>query len=306
MDQPRKFLYISNMPRKSSADPGRDRTIRNYNLFGETAEVPDVVHCETIEERSRLHNWELRPHRHARLHQVLLVERGGGQAHVDGRRFALAPGLAVNVPRGRVHGFRFHAGTQGWVITLSSDLVDESLRDGEGLRALLDRPGAVRFDAELRRLAARIFAEYGDRRFGRAHVLRALAGLLIGLVARAMQARTASDDRGRENPLLRRFETLVEAEFRNRLGVADYAARLAVSPTHLNRVVRQATGQSASALINDRMLREARRMLIYTNLTAAEISYALGYADPAHFSRVFARGTGLPPRAFRRRIETGA
>ncbi len=46
-------------------------------------------------------------------------------------------------------------------------------------------------------------------------------------------------------------------------------------------------------------------MLIYTNLTAAEIGYELGFSDPAHFSRVFARGIGLPPRAFRQRMEQG-
>ncbi|MFC6688818.1 helix-turn-helix transcriptional regulator [Jhaorihella thermophila] len=108
---------------------------------------------------------------------------------------------------------------------------------------------------------------------------------------------------GRESPLLRRYEALIEEHFRDRWPVAAYAGELAVSPTHLNRVVRQATGGPASALITDRVLREARRMLIYTNLTAAEIAYALGFNDPAHFSRVFARGTGLPPREFRRRIE---
>ena len=49
--------------------------ILNYNLFGESRDLPDVVHCETIEARSRLHNWEFAPHRHARLHQVLLLEQ---------------------------------------------------------------------------------------------------------------------------------------------------------------------------------------------------------------------------------------
>ena len=53
--------------------------ILNYNLFGESRDLPDVVHCETIEARSRLHNWEFAPHRHARLHQVLLLEQGSGR-----------------------------------------------------------------------------------------------------------------------------------------------------------------------------------------------------------------------------------
>lgn len=300
MDHPRNFLYISNMTHAADST-----TIRNYNLFGETAEMPDVVHCETIQERSQLHNWEFRPHRHARLHQVLLIKNGGGQAHIDGRQLPLGPKMLINVPQGRVHGFSFHPGTEGWVVTLSADLVDECLRDGEGLRAFLDMPGTAPLPGDVETLARRIFAEYGSRSFARAQVLRSLAGVLIGLVARAIQADSGDADPHRDTPLLRRFERMVDTEFRNRLTVADYAARLAVSPTHLNRVTRQATGRSASSLITERMLREARRLLIYTNLTAAEISYELGYADPAHFSRVFARGTGTAPRAFRQRMEQG-
>ena len=54
-----------------------ENSILNFNLFGEFGDLPDVVHCETIEARSLLHDWEFAPHRHAGLHQVLLVERGG-------------------------------------------------------------------------------------------------------------------------------------------------------------------------------------------------------------------------------------
>lgn len=298
MDPSRKFLYISNMGEIGDS-------IRNYNLFGETAELPDVVHCETIEARSRLHDWEFRPHRHARLHQFLLIESGSGRADLDGRNVTLTPGMAINVPAGYVHGFSFVEGTEGWVITLTADLVDNCLRPGEGLRPLLGTPRAVPSTADLRRLMQRIFAEYAGKGFARAQVLRSQAGSLIGLMARALAEHADDGSAGRGHPLVHRFEALVEARFRDRLGVADYARALAVSPTHLGRIVRQATGNSASSLIADRTLREARRMLIYTNLTAAEIGYALGFNDPAHFSRVFARGTGSPPREFRRRMEHG-
>ncbi len=279
--------------------------IRNYNLFGETAEVPDVVHCETISERSELHNWELRPHRHARLHQVLLLRAGGGTARIEGQNLPLNPPVLLNMPRGFVHGFRFQQGTEGWVITLSADLMDQALRDREGLRAVLAAPCAVPLPPEIEMLARRILTEYHNRDFARAQILRSQAGSLLGLTARAIHTQQAPPDPHADTPLLRRFEALVEQHFRQRLPVADYAARLAVSPTHLNRVVRQATGRPASALIGERVLREARRMLIYTSLTAAEIGYELGFSDPAHFSRVFARGIGMPPRAFRQRMEQG-
>ena len=83
--------------------------------------------------------------------------------------------------------------------------------------------------------------------------------------------------------------------------MSDYARNLAVTPTHLSRVTRAATGLSASRLIEERIIREARRNLVYTNLPISTIAYELGYDDPAYFSRVFSRATGMSPRAFRTR-----
>ncbi|MCB1329814.1 MAG: AraC family transcriptional regulator, partial [Maritimibacter sp.] len=78
---------------------------------------------------------------------------------------------------------------------------------------------------------------------------------------------------------------------------------LGVTPTHLSRVMRGATGQPATAAIQDRIIREARRNLAYSNLSVSQIAYGLGYDDPAHFSRVFRRATGLSPSEFRRKSE---
>src|ERR1700733_2049563 len=102
-------LYNSNMRTPPHSTPA----IRVYNLFGEAGDLPDVVHCETIASRSVLHDWTLAVHRHARLHQVLLIERGGGEATLDGRVVPLRPMQIVNVPVGHVHSFRFAPGTQG-------------------------------------------------------------------------------------------------------------------------------------------------------------------------------------------------
>ncbi|MBV8840079.1 MAG: helix-turn-helix domain-containing protein, partial [Alphaproteobacteria bacterium] len=82
---------------------------------------------------------------------------------------------------------------------------------------------------------------------------------------------------------------------------AQYAAALSITPTHLSRVARAATGQAASHLIIERIVREARRNLVYTNLPVSKIAYSLGFRDPAYFSRLFSEATGASPRDFRRR-----
>ena len=88
--------------------------------------------------------------------------------------------------------------------------------------------------------------------------------------------------------------------------VSDYAKALSITPTHLSRLARSATGHAASHLILDRVIREARRNLVYTNLPVSTIAYALGFSDPAYFSRLFSGATGLSPRGFRDKVHEAA
>jgi AraC family transcriptional activator of pobA len=299
MDRPGKNLYNSNMTQTIS-----NRSIQTYNLFGEARDLPDVVHCETIAARSVLHEWEFAAHRHARLHQILLIARGGGQATLEGRVHALRPMRVVNVPVGHVHGFSFTRGTQGWVLTVAAEMLDEVLTPAEGLRRVLVQPAVVRGTPQMRSTMAQIFSEFAGRHFARAHLLRALSAALIGLVAREMAGKQDTPDAASRADLFRRFEALLEQHFLEHWTVSDYAKALSITPTHLSRLVRASTGHAASHLILDRVVREARRNLVYTNLPVSTIAYALGFNDPAYFSRLFSGATGLSPRAFRDKIHT--
>jgi AraC family transcriptional activator of pobA len=299
MDRPGKNLYNSNMTQTIS-----NRSIQTYNLFGEARDLPDVVHCETSAARSVLHEWEFAAHRHARLHQILLIARGGGQATLEGRVHALRPMRVVNVPVGHVHGFSFTRGTQGWVLTVAAEMLDEVLTPAEGLRRVLVQPAVVRGTPQMRSTMAQIFSEFAGRHFARAHLLRALSAALIGLVAREMAGKQDTPDAASRADLFRRFEALLEQHFLEHWTVSDYAKALSITPTHLSRLVRASTGHAASHLILDRVVREARRNLVYTNLPVSTIAYALGFNDPAYFSRLFSGATGLSPRAFRDKIHT--
>lgn len=300
MDEASIVLYNSNMKQTSAA-----RSIQTYNLFGEARDLPDVVHCETIAARSVLHEWEFAPHRHARLHQILLIESGGGQATLEGRTHPLRPMRVVNVPAGDVHGFTFKPGTQGWVLTVAAEMLDEVLTPAEGLRRVLAQPAVVRGTPQMRGGMQQIFVEYAGRRFARAHLLRALSGALIGLVARQMTGNESTPDGIVNTDLFQRFEALLELHFLEHWTVSRYAGALSVTPTHLSRLARAATGHSASHLILERVIREARRNLVYTNLPISTIAYALGFNDPAYFSRLFSGATGQSPRSFRDKIHQG-
>jgi AraC-like DNA-binding protein len=91
----------------------------------------------------------------------------------------------------------------------------------------------------------------------------------------------------------------VEQNFKDIHLVKDYADRLNESPAHLNKIVKTITGENASEFIIKRIILEAKRLLIYTDLSNKEISFAINYDDPSYFSRLFRKKVGASPSEFR-------
>ena len=290
-------LYISNMEKTLAH-------VQNYSLFGESTHLPDVLHCETIADRSELHDWELAPHRHARLHQVLLIAQGGGWATLDGKTLALPTGSLVNVPPDHVHSFRFEKDTRGWVTTMADELLDELLVGVGTQRSELDQACVLPSDTFVTQTVHKIWREFSAQAKARALVLRGLSGVLLGWVARQLDHSSLAETKINDPELVLRFKELIELNFRAHWTVSQYAKALSISPTHLSRLTRSANGSSALRMIEARLMREARRNLAYTNLSITSIADALGFADPAYFSRVFSRDAGVSPKAFRMQIES--
>jgi AraC family transcriptional activator of pobA len=96
-----------------------------------------------------------------------------------------------------------------------------------------------------------------------------------------------------------RFIDLVERDAARRHRVADYAAELAVTPGHLSALCTQYAGQRAKRLLDSTLASRARRMLLYTDESAARIGASLGFEDPSYFSRFFRRETGQTPKECR-------
>jgi AraC family transcriptional regulator, transcriptional activator of pobA len=99
--------------------------------------------------------------------------------------------------------------------------------------------------------------------------------------------------------LVARFKRLINEHFRNERTLATYASRLAVSPKHLARVVKEQTGRTPAELLDDLLLLEARALLRYTDTTVAEIAYELHFTDPSHFGKFFRKHIGQTPGGYR-------
>jgi AraC family transcriptional regulator, transcriptional activator of pobA len=100
--------------------------------------------------------------------------------------------------------------------------------------------------------------------------------------------------------ILDRFNQLVEKHYRAIHGVKEYADMLHVSPSHLNRLIKQQSGRTPSVIIQERLVTEIKSILRYSNKPIAEVAFELHFTDTAHFSHFFKQATGQSPLAFRK------
>jgi len=290
--------------------PTARRRIPDYHLYGEAPRVHDerTLHVESIEARSARHQWRIDAHQHRSLNQLMLVIDGGGIAAAEGRIAHFDPPALVLVPSGTVHGFEFEPHTHGYVVTLSDELLMEAARREPALTPLFRAPQTLSLPARHRSTGALVHAvqllaaEHAAREPGRALALEGAMSLLLVDVLRAVQAAPvpeADSPSGRHRELAARFRAAIEASFRRGTTIPAYARELQVSESQLRKACLEATGRPPIHLLHARIMLEAKRQLFYTSRPIAEIAFALGFDDPAYFSRFFTRRAGKSPRAFR-------
>ena len=285
-----------------------------YALYGEQRrrQATEALHVERIAERSQRHDWEIQPHRHESLFQILHIQQGSAQAALDGASPALQGPCVLLVPALVPHGFVFAPQVEGTVITVLEPHLQRLLHNAPPLAARLMRPqwrhwpagdaGAAAVSAAV----AQLQASYADS--GAWRDLALDAALLQLAVALGRQL----PDEGRPpaaTPVggaralghVRRFQALVEAQFRSQPTLARLARELGITPTQLNRVCHQVLGHAALAVLHGRLVLEAQRDLAYTALSIKQIAGGLGFADAGYFTRFFQRQTGHTPSAWRDR-----
>lgn len=299
----------NNPPSRTRPPRRQPAVIPRFALYGEAATPgQEMLHIEDVQSRSRLYHWEIEPHVHQGLYQILWLQRGSAEVVLDEWRASVTGPAAIVAPPGVVHGFVFAPETDGLVLTLSARFLVEGdfQAVGDAFRALFAAPGILHFstdDGEAQRLSVQLgelAAEFALPGSADAPVVQWLARAVVWRLARASaQGQREGSDAHPHQALFTRFLLLVEQHFLEHWPLERYASHLGLSTQRLNRLARAGSGRSALELVHERLTREACRRLVYIAAPAASLALELGFEDPAYFSRFFKRRTGLSPQRWR-------
>lgn len=257
----------------------------------------DVLDFAELSARGNRRGLDLSAPLRPAFHHLIHVGRGPVRHTVDFQDHTLESGSWLWVRAGQVHQYvpRDHPAARGTLVIWQPGFVPAEPLQDDSPMTLTGR------HARSAGLALRhLVHEYGDPASlpldAHIETLRHLLGVLLLRLAHACPAPAPSGPAG---DVFRTFRAAVERDFAHAHHVSDYAAALGYSGRTLTRAAQAATGSTAKQYLDARILLEARRLLVHTDATSAEISRRLGFPDPSDFTKFFRRRDGGTPLRFR-------
>jgi AraC family transcriptional activator of pobA len=264
-----------------------------------TESTPDSITVSSLNQWNRAGAWRL-----TQLHEhdkdlLIWVTKGHGLALLQGVRRGVGAHNAFHIPAGTL--FSLDTGRTGFglVVEIPHDHA-LTLHDAPMLLRIRD----VHAQSELTGLLDNLQRELDQNAPFAAEAARAQVTLISVWMRR--QALALHGPKEPKPPagqrLVEAFSALVSQEFRSGKPMAEFAAMLGVTPTHLSRACREFAGITAADILTQRSLYEAREMIETTRMPLKQISEELGFGSPAYFSRFVLQHTGKTPSDLRRQM----
>lgn len=287
---------------------GKSNQVPSFYLYGdkEQDEELDTLHAEPIRERSKNYDWTIHPHVHPDHTQILWISEGSARFKIEETQFSASSNSLVVQPEGMIHEIHFQPGTEGRVLTVAVSFIESVIGEDARLIDILRIPAAYRITEprhteNIRHAMNELLHEANTNALGRRIAVRAhfLAVLTTLLRVRAAHSDPVIQKNSKDFQLVSRYREALERHFRTEKNLTFYARFLGVSPQKLNAACKTRAGKTASEALYDRIITEAKRGLLYTEMTVAEIGHSIGFDDPAYFNRFFSQRVGTPPGVYR-------
>lgn len=244
------------------------------------------------------------PHKHNNYFEIIYLTKGKGKHFIDNIAYRIEPPMIYFVRREQVHHWELQTVPAGYVLILKKAFMDKSL--DSDLKVIFEKLSnisnlRIKDTKTIDLIFQLLFSENGNITNQNLSITE---GLLKALLAKILQdavpVNPVIKPNQRSAGIFQSFKELLIITKDIRNSVAYYADLLNTTPQNLNAICRKTINQSASAILAGYIISEAKRLILYTDKTIAEISQLLHFKDPSHFVKYFKKFTGTTPQSIRK------
>jgi len=260
-------------------------------VFGDNGSCSDTPHCHDF-------------------YYIMFAFEGDGIHFADCIEHKISEPTVFFVTPGQCHSFKPDV-FKGYVLSFKLDflILDQSevkLYDYPFFHTTLREPKLKLTDKveNLKFVLDAMYDEFKENNYGKTKILRSSLEILLIELTRMYGIEEVETEHISpiDSKRIRTLETLIDQHFIEERKVSFYADKLNITSRHLNNVVKKGIGKSISDMIQERVLVEAKRMLLYSQDTVSEIAWKLNFSDKAYFHRLFKTQTNRTPEGFREKF----
>ncbi|EJL75291.1 AraC family transcriptional regulator [Chryseobacterium populi] len=289
-------------------------SVLHINLFQPEKSTSDFYFSTMKNHLVSSHKHIEKPHRHD-FYVTVLFTKGTGVHEIDFQKYEVSEGSLFFLSPGQVHSWELSPETDGYIFFFSQGYYDmhyvnQKLRNFPFFNSAAF-PRKLQLEMpELQRITTlfqEIEHEYHARNLMKNEYILSLISKIYINVARQF---SKDYDTLVSSPSIsyfkhyQDFEKLLEEYFTSQKLISYYASMMGISPKHLNRVTRIVVQKTATEVITERLMLEAKRMLMYLDESLVEIAFRLGYEEYSYFARVFRKNSGMTPTQFIRKYKS--
>lgn len=279
-------------------------------LYGDNPHslLPNFIHYEALETRSKIYDWEIKEHLHTDLFQVFLIKSGEGLLISEQKEWTLTGPCIATIPAHSLHGFVFQPNINGEVLTFSESFLEGLLKNTPKTLLKINHLRVLTFDEDLETferlmgfkslIVKELYEDFAEKQVVLQSLFQLFFTHLYRFALRLSSASTSSDNRTLRYFQL--FQKSIRKSLQESKSIHEYAKELNITPVHLNRICRAIVQKSALQIVHEHLINEAKKYLLNTNYSISEVSYFLNFKDPAYFTRLFKKMTGVTPSEFRK------
>jgi AraC family transcriptional activator of pobA len=248
-----------------------------------------------------------KPHKH-NSYLAILFTKGSGRHEIDFNSYEIKPGSLFLLAPGQTHHWELSEDIDGYLFSHTTNFYDlhyshNRMQQFPFFYSIQNTPFLALEENNIlliEKLFQRLFEEYLNKKALQHQLILSYIDIIYIEIARLYLNNNSQKiiKANSYSQKLQQFQSLVEQNYSNEKSPSKYAEWLNISPKHLNRITKSVMNKTASEVITDRIILEAKRRVLHTKNNFSEVAFSLGYDDYAYFSKLFKKSSGLTPTAF--------